>query len=519
MLNDKSLYLNGQSDLVTDLLTLFLTTSTRKEFLDRCLERIKIWAGLRGAGIRVLDSQSNIPYIAESGFSAEFIESEKWLSTITDQCTCIRVVQGKAEPPDISQMTPGGSFWCNNTQTFVASLRESEGVLFRGVCVDKGYSSVAVVPIVYRKQILGVLHLVDTRPDAFTSSQLAFLESSVAYIIGEGIYRYGIEEKLEQNLETQTILATLLKNSLEDLTLEDILNLTLDLVHVYKPFRQLRKSAIFLNENEPGKLILKVSRNLSQTELERCASIVLDECVCGKAALQQELIYCTCNKDPQYSIRHYSVPILYQKKIVGVIRIYLPDNHRRDENEEQFLNALANTLAGIIWRKHSENTLRSLSLRMVRLQEEERRGIALELHDQIGQLLTGLKLMIGQAVRSKEMEQLDLLQESQNTVTDLIVKVREMSLNLRPSMLDDLGLLPALIWHFQRCKNQANLNVDFRHSDLSAGLPKDVAIAAYRIVQEALTNVIRYAGVKDVVVDIWTDSEWLNLRVDDRGKG
>ena len=212
-------------------------------------------------------------------------------------------------------------------------------------------------------------------------------------------------------------------------------------------------------------------------------------------------------------------PILFQKTTVGVISIFLEGTHHQEENEVLFLNAVANTLAGIIWRKRSEELLRSLSLRLVTVQEEERRKIALELHDQIGQMLTGLKLMINQATRSNENARGVVLKEAQSVVTDLIVSVREMSLNLRPSMLDDLGLLPALIWHFQRCKTQSNLNVDFQHTGLERVFNKDVAIAAYRIVQEALTNVMRYAGVQDVLVEIWTDLDWLSVRVEDKGKG
>jgi signal transduction histidine kinase len=82
-----------------------------------------------------------------------------------------------------------------------------------------------------------------------------------------------------------------------------------------------------------------------------------------------------------------------------------------------------------------------------------------------------------------------------------------------------LGLLPALIWHFQRCKTQSDLNVDFRHSGLEINFNKDVAIAAYRIVQEALTNVMRYAAVKDVLVEVWVDMDWLHIRIEDKGKG
>ncbi len=516
---DNSTDIKTQSALVNALLTQFLQTHSRKDFLENCLQYIKNWAQISCAGIRVLDAQGNIPYQAVSGFSAELVESENWLSTHHDQCACVRVVQGKIEPQDASQITSGGSFCCNNTQSYHASLTGSEKARFRGVCIVNGYSSVAVIPISYRQNILGALHLVDIREGAFTPAKIKFLETSVASVIGEGIYRYNVEDRLERNLETQTVLTSLLKDSLEDLTLDNILNLTLNLIHTHKPFARRIRSAIYLSESDPDKMLLRVSLNDSQEALAHCAQIQPGDCACGKAAERDVIVFSAGDTDCKSGERHYSVPIQYQKNTIGVICVYLADDHRRDESEEQFLNAVANTLAGIVWRKRSESMLRSLSLRMVNVQEEERRAIALELHDQIGQMLTGLKLMIGRSLRSSEKTRLEVLAEAQKVVTELIGNVREMSLNLRPSMLDDLGLLPALIWHFQRCKNQSNLSVDFRHSGLEVHVSKDLAIAAYRIVQEALTNVIRYAGVNEVLVEIWIDQSWLYIRIEDKGKG
>jgi signal transduction histidine kinase len=213
------------------------------------------------------------------------------------------------------------------------------------------------------------------------------------------------------------------------------------------------------------------------------------------------------------------VPIQYNKVLVGVINIYLEDWHRYDPREEEILSSFAITLAGIIWRKRSEDKLRTLSRRLVSVQEEERRSIALELHDQIGQMLTGLKLMINQVARAPAKAQTPILLDAQSVLGDLIGKVREMSLNLRPSMLDDLGLLPTLIWHFQQCKASSNLEVDFRHSGLERQFSKDTAIAAYRIIQEALTNIMRYAGVDRVMVQITADDNFLYIRIEDKGKG
>jgi two-component system, NarL family, sensor histidine kinase UhpB len=170
-------------------------------------------------------------------------------------------------------------------------------------------------------------------------------------------------------------------------------------------------------------------------------------------------------------------------------------------------------------KKHAEDELRALSNKLVDTQETERRTIARELHDQIGQSLTVLKLMIGQAARSPGDKAAAVLNESQTVVTELIQQVREMSLRLRPSMLDDLGLLPTLLWHFEKFTNQTHIRIQFEHSGLERQLPPEVNTAVYRIIQEALTNIARYAKVDEARVEISVSEDLLVLEIADRGSG
>ena len=113
-----------------------------------------------------------------------------------------------------------------------------------------------------------------------------------------------------------------------------------------------------------------------------------------------------------------------------------------------------------------------------------------------------------------------LLRESQDLVGELIGQVRELSLNLRPALLDDLGLLPALLWQFERYTAHMRVRVDFEHASLE-GRPcrPEVETAAYRIVQEALTNVARHAEASEVQVRLWVEGGRLLLRIEDQGRG
>lgn len=170
-------------------------------------------------------------------------------------------------------------------------------------------------------------------------------------------------------------------------------------------------------------------------------------------------------------------------------------------------------------RKRAEEALRDLSRRLVRTQEDERRSIARELHDQTGQLLAYLSLLLDKC-RHLPADSIDsALRETKTVVTDLIDHVRNLSLNLRPSTLDDMGLLETLLSHCERYTSQTQIQVDFKHTGLPEKLPPDVSITTYRIVQEGLTNVARHAKVDKVKVHIRAGRDVIRVKIEDRGAG
>ncbi|MBN1188639.1 MAG: PAS domain S-box protein [Dehalococcoidales bacterium] len=170
-------------------------------------------------------------------------------------------------------------------------------------------------------------------------------------------------------------------------------------------------------------------------------------------------------------------------------------------------------------KKNAEEALRALSRRLVDVQENERRSVARELHDEIGQSLTGLNLMMTQISRTGSDGSLSNILEAQEVVTELIRQVRDISLSLRPSMLDDLGLLPTLLWYIERYTLQTRIKVEFEHWGLQGDFSPEVNTAIYRIIQEALTNVARHANAKEVNITIWSDDNKIVLKLEDHGRG
>lgn len=170
-------------------------------------------------------------------------------------------------------------------------------------------------------------------------------------------------------------------------------------------------------------------------------------------------------------------------------------------------------------RKAAEEQLRSLSHRLVEAQENERRRVARELHDEVGQSLTALKLCLDRVLLAGSGTDGPELGVALEVLQELMTRVRSMSLELRPTMLDDLGLLPTLIWHFKRYTAQTDVRVRFKHRGLRSDLPQETITAAYRIVQEALTNVARYSQVTEVMVCVRAESDALVVEVEDQGVG
>jgi PAS domain S-box-containing protein len=163
--------------------------------------------------------------------------------------------------------------------------------------------------------------------------------------------------------------------------------------------------------------------------------------------------------------------------------------------------------------------LEELSRRLVQVQEIERRSIARELHDEVGQTLTALSIHLELASRTGSEELVQRLAETQRLVDDLTDRVRRMSLDLRPPMLDDLGLLPALLWYFERIAQQYRLQVAFEHHGIERRFDADVETAIFRIVQEALTNVARHAQVQIASVRLWADTAAISAQIEDKGQG
>jgi signal transduction histidine kinase len=219
---------------------------------------------------------------------------------------------------------------------------------------------------------------------------------------------------------------------------------------------------------------------------------------------------------------------LYRRDdLIGVlISVFMGDPVQLPEDTQTLLKGLADQAAIAIINsslfeqvRRGREHQKALTTRLVEIQEIERRHIARELHDQIGQVLTGLQFMLESLKTTSGEAQLVRIGETQETIIGLIEQIREMSLNLRPSMLDDLGLLPTLAWHFERYTKQTGIKVSFNSAGISERLNPEVETTVYRIVQEALTNIARHAQVTEALVRLVVRKNILGIEIIDHGVG
>lgn len=168
----------------------------------------------------------------------------------------------------------------------------------------------------------------------------------------------------------------------------------------------------------------------------------------------------------------------------------------------------------------SRERQQALTRRLVELQEIERRSLARELHDQIGQMLTVLQFSLASLQIQSSDEQGKEMINAQGIVRDLIAQTREISMNLRPSMLDDTGLVLTLIWYFDQFTSQTGIKVGLRHHNiLEKRFVAEIEIAVFRIIQEALTNVARHANTDSVSVSLQHEDQMIKIDIVDKGQG
>lgn len=212
--------------------------------------------------------------------------------------------------------------------------------------------------------------------------------------------------------------------------------------------------------------------------------------------------------------------------------VYLEE--RPNEREGPFLleerlliDSLTDSVSSFLTRREAEESLRvahaqlqTLSRQLMQVQERERRQLAHDLHDEIGQAVTAIKMNLQTMQRVADTSAVqERLDDSLGMLDKILQRVRDLSLDLRPSLLDDLGLAPAVRWYVERQAQRAGLVAEVEAEHVPQRLEPDLAVACFRIVQESITNILRHAKATTIHVDLRQTDQWLDLCVRDDGIG
>lgn len=221
-------------------------------------------------------------------------------------------------------------------------------------------------------------------------------------------------------------------------------------------------------------------------------------------------------------------PIRVKQKLLGTLVMLYAESTQLTAQQRRLISGICNQL-GIalqnsqLWDelRYKEQLRAQLLNKVVSAQEEERRRISRELHDETGQALTSLLIQLRIVERCDNLQDVKThTEEMRQQTTQTLQEIRRLAADLRPAALDDLGLLSALEGYIYEFSRKTNIVVDFQaHNVEGIRLPHEVEILLYRVIQESLTNTARHANANRVEVIFTHEHGHIDVRVSDDGQG
>jgi PAS domain S-box-containing protein len=227
--------------------------------------------------------------------------------------------------------------------------------------------------------------------------------------------------------------------------------------------------------------------------------------------------------------RHATVPLGRAGSALGALSVAIPPGHTFEQENLRLLASIGQQMGvalenARLWEelRQKEQLRAELLARALQAQEGERKRIARELHDATGQslnaILFGLKA-VESAAQNDPSQISNLLTRLKASVSDTVRELQEIIYALRPSVLDDLGLIPALRWYAETFLEAEGTRVEWQISNGERRLPPEIETALFRIGQEAITNIRKYASARRVLISLAVNERSVRLQVEDDGVG
>lgn len=288
---------------------------------------------------------------------------------------------------------------------------------------------------------------------------------------------------------------------------------------------------VFLRER--GQFALATSYGLPSSLAADGAVRMSGDCRClamlaeGQLPLAVNIVDCQRMERIGLQSRHASVPLRASASTVGLMNLVLPGGRIFDERKLQILSAIGNQIGlaverGLLFDEVTakERSRGELLEKLLTAHEDERRRIARELHDEAGQSLTALIVNLELAAQEPSADRLrGQLAQLRELAERTLAEIRRLIYDLRPSILDDLGLAAALRWYAKNLLDPRGIAWTLSVSGVSGRLPAKLETVAFRLVQEALTNVLKHAEASTVTVSMSAAGRELHVRIEDNGRG
>lgn len=308
-------------------------------------------------GFAQYDEEKNVNFVAHAGHHPDYLQQ-------------IHITWGDDE----TGKGPAGIAIRNLKPAIVQHIADSEKFTpWREKALEFGYQSVIALPLSWRGEPFGALAILSAEPDAFNEEEadlLSELASSFSYGINAlrtSVAHEQAARELRTERDSQDALRRILNLSLEKLSLEEKLDRTLEILFDIPWLTLERKGSVFLVDEGGKNLRLTARKHLSPVLHKLCDSVPFGHCLCGKAASSGELIFHShldeahdTTFDGIQDHGHYCQPIRSTSGLLGVLNLYVAAGHRKSNIEITFLQAVADTLAGIIERELSERARQRL---------------------------------------------------------------------------------------------------------------------------------------------------------------
>lgn len=218
----------------------------------------------------------------------------------------------------------------------------------------------------------------------------------------------------------------------------------------------------------------------------------------------------------------FAFPVPVKGEVSAVLEFFCEEQKEPDEKLLEALTSVGAQLGRVIERKRSEESLRHLSARLLRSQDEERRRIGRELHDSAGQYLAALQMNLDMLIENIPANDSNIrlkLSESLDLLHQCLSEIRTVSYLLHPPLLEDTGLIPTVRWFVEGFTKRSGIDVAVDIQSEFGRLNADIELASFRVIQECLTNIHRHSASKTASISIKASDKRLTLEIKDRGKG